>query len=128
MRVVACRLGLEPCVFEHRLGQPRPDIGFAPAARRFQLIETEMGDDARQEGARVFHLPAIGSAPTQIRFLHQIFRVGHRTEHAIGEPHQMTAMRLEARRRFGLVGHDHAACLITGAGAPPTVTRWQAFP
>ena len=114
MRVVARRLGFESWVVEHRLGQPGPDIGFAPAARRFQLIETEAGDDARQEGARV--LP-----PSRDRLRANADRLpapnlprrpSNRASDRRAPSDDCDAARSSPPIR--LVGRDHAACRNTG--------------
>ena len=71
---------------QHRVGQPRADIGLAPPPCRFQLVEAQARHRAPQERPGRAHRGAIGRQPAKETFLHRVFRVGDRTEHAIGDP------------------------------------------
>src|SRR5262249_27715697 len=114
-------------LLQQRFGQPGADIGLAPHARRFQLVEAQPRHRLRQEGARILHLAVVGPVPAQIGLLHRIFGLRERTQHAVGKAGEMPPMRLELLGA-GPVRRHHAACRSTGTGAPPTLTGMQARP
>jgi hypothetical protein len=81
--------------FDQGFRQPRPNIGFAPAPRRLQLVETEAGYDRAQIGLRFENRIAIGVEPAQERILHHVLCVRDRSEHAIGDADQSRTQRIE---------------------------------
>ena len=94
---------------DHRLRQPRPDIGLAPMPCRFQLIEAKPGHDAAQIGFRLTHSGAVGIEPAQKRFLDNVLGVGDRTQHPVGDANEFGAQRVETRGRvLGRLRRHHA--------------------
>src|SRR5262249_32356061 len=113
---------------DDRLWQPGPDIGLTPHPRRLEVVETEPRDRAQQIGTRLRDVIAVGRVPAQICLLHDVLGLRQRAEHAIGEAGEPPPMRLERLHGLVLRGHGQAACLSTGSGLPPTVSRVQALP
>jgi len=91
------RIGHESAhvVGQDRFRQPGPDIGLAPRLQFAQGVERQTRRHGRQPRARIANLGRVRAAPTQPRFLHDIFRGRHLAQHAIGDACQMRAMRFE---------------------------------
>jgi hypothetical protein len=89
---------------DDRLGQPGADVVLAPRARRLHPVEAQPRGGAREERPGLGHGGAVGGVPAQERVLCHVLRLGDRAEHAIGQPDEEPAMRLEAG---GGVRHRH---------------------
>src|SRR3546814_10589648 len=89
-------------LLDERFGQPRPDIGFAPVPRRFQLVEAEAGHGAAQP--RLGHLDrgAIGAEPAQEGVLHHILGIGERAEHAIRSEEHTSELQSLMRNSYAV--------------------------
>src|SRR5579885_1204245 len=114
---------------DDRIGKPGADVGLAPMARRFEMIETEPGHGAAQEGFRFANLGAIGPHPADESLLHRILGIRDRAEHAIGDAGEHGAQRIEARPAVFLPRLRHHAAVLADAGSchrpKPTAMRFQ---
>ncbi len=122
-------------LLDHRLGQPRADVGLAPAPRRFELVEAEPGHRAAQERLGLAHRAAVGPHPADEGLLHHVLGIGDRAEHPVGDADQPRTQRIEHRRRVPLPGlaampghAGHAADFLAGRSTQPpkpTASRFQ---
>ena len=96
-------VGRERCRVDNRLWQPGTDVLLTPSACRGQHVETNPRRRGHQKRARVRHVVAIGPMPAQVRLLHRVFGVSHRSKHAVGETEQAPAVWLEARGGIRIV-------------------------
>ncbi|MNE06901.1 hypothetical protein D3C80_995010 [compost metagenome] len=94
-QVVGEGFGLGLRVGDQGLGQPGADIGLAPGAGGFQLVQRQPRRGAGQPGGGFADLGRIDPAPAQPGLLHHVFRFSQGTEHAVGEARQSGAVRLE---------------------------------
>ena len=122
-------------LFDNRIGNPRPEIGFALVATGFQKIKAQAGNSATQKGFRLAHFAAVGVHPSDERLLHHILGIGDRTQHAIGNADQFRAQRIEAVSCIalqGCVSHQTAAFtagfLASGSNQRPKPTAMRFHP
>jgi hypothetical protein len=86
-----------------RLREPRTDVGLALHARRAQVVDRQARHDRRQPGPRRVDLLVGSVLPAQEGVLHDVLRIAHAAEHAIGDPEEQAAMLLEG---LGAVHHS----------------------
>src|SRR5262245_57907302 len=121
---------------DHRLGQPLANVNLASRLRRLHTIEAEPRHHSAEILARLLDRCAVCRMPAQIGILHDVFGLGARAEHAVGEPGQRAPMRLEsydvlvenrahAAEAFGI---DCVTSRNTGTVSPPIASRVQARP
>ena len=129
LRIIVGAFGGERGAVEHRFGKPGSHVILVPRPRRFELIQAQPRDGPGQKGARIVDRQAIRLMPTQVGLLHDVLGLGQRTEHPVGEPGQMAAMRLEAGGRIlERFVHQGACRLVTAVVVPATLTCVQARP
>jgi hypothetical protein len=83
-----------------RLGQPRPDVGLAPHARRAQVVDRQARHDRRQERLRRLDLVTAPQQP-QVRLLDEILCLADATDHPVGEREQQRAQVVVCHIRRG---------------------------
>jgi hypothetical protein len=71
-----------------RFRKPWPDVLLAADARGLQVIDTEARDRARQVLLRRMDRGIVRAAPADVTFLHDVFGIGGRAEHAIRDREQ----------------------------------------
>ena len=98
----------------HGLGQPGADVALAGLVAALFLIDAQARHDLRQEGAIGFDLTSVDGLPAQPGFLHDVFGLRHRAEHAVGDGKQEAALGLEALGGGGLA---HASVCFRVASA-----------
>jgi hypothetical protein len=90
---------------EQRLGQPGADIRLPATPHCAQPVERLPGRDPDQVGALVAHPPHINLHPPQPGFLKDVFGVGRRSEHLVGDGVNLRRPGLQGRLRTLRSGH-----------------------
>ena len=102
---------------DERLGQPGPDVGLALHLERAQAVDREARRGRHQPGLGVAHGRLVGLVPADVGLLHDVFGLGSRAEHAVGEAEEARLDGVEGGSGSHLEAKTMAASIVTAGGA-----------
>jgi hypothetical protein len=109
-------------------GSQGADVGLFAPAERAQPAQRLAGGDPDQVGTLIPHLAEVDARPPQPGLLQDVFGVGRRAEHLVGDGEQQVAVGNE---RLGggvwAAVAAHAPAAISGRGPRHAGHGWLAF-
>jgi hypothetical protein len=117
------RVGRPAGLLVHQwLGQPDADILLASRDGRAQLVQAQIGHQAREIGVRMLDGAFVDFGPAQPGLLHDVLGLGARAEHAVSKRAQAARVfTIVAQGAFGEGRHDVRASSVKPVG--PTSRR-----
>ena len=104
-----------------RFREPGADVGLAFGLEPPQPIDRQPGRRGDEPGLGILDRLVRRLVPSDVRLLNDVFGVGARAEHAIGQPEQPSAQSFERNHRL-VAGAHPSHSLLPRRASPPVVT------